>query len=181
MVRKYSADINKQVRCPCRPAAGFGASTPGATRQNVMPNMPKPSTRMRRADDFDIQPVGVVPPVVERRGSQHGQRAPDRQPCAQRRARAEDPDRRDSFLPAQPGKYIGWPASRRRTRPKRRRDKSVMWAGVQKVSRPMVSCQEMSHMMPTRDARRGEGKKQSRPKRRRAARAVAGARSAQLV
>jgi hypothetical protein len=25
----------------------------------------------------------------------------------------------------------------------------TMWAGVQKVSRPMVSCQEMSHMMPT--------------------------------
>ena len=45
---------------------------------------------MRRAQDFDIQPVRIMPPVVERRARQHRQRAPDRHPRAQ--GSPESPD-----------------------------------------------------------------------------------------
>ena len=41
-----------------------------------------------RTEDLDVEPVGVVPPVVERRGGEHRDRAPDRHPGPQRRAKS---------------------------------------------------------------------------------------------
>ena len=53
---------------------------------------------MRRADDLHIEPVGIVPPIVERRGSDHRRRAPHRHPCSQRRACAKEMNRCGALL-----------------------------------------------------------------------------------
>ena len=45
---------------------------------------------VRRADDLDVEAVGIVPPVVERRRSDHGDAAPGRQKRAQRPAESPD-------------------------------------------------------------------------------------------
>ena len=39
---------------------------------------------MRRADDFDVEPVGIVPPVIEGRRCDHHQRSPNAHPRAER-------------------------------------------------------------------------------------------------
>src|SRR2546422_96466 len=46
--------------------------------------------RVRRADDLDVQPIGVVPPIVERGGGDHRDRAPDADPGAE--GSAEPPE-----------------------------------------------------------------------------------------
>src|SRR6185295_1524492 len=43
-------------------------------------------------EDLDVQAVGVVPPIVERRRGEHGDGAPDRHPGAERRAEAPEAD-----------------------------------------------------------------------------------------
>ena len=45
---------------------------------------PEREHHVRRAHDLDVEPVGVVPPVVERGRGDHHERAPDRDPGAQR-------------------------------------------------------------------------------------------------
>src|SRR6202041_141074 len=47
---------------------------------------------VRRAEDFNVQAVGVVPPVVEGSGSQHGGAAPGGDECARRAVKAPDFD-----------------------------------------------------------------------------------------
>ena len=103
---------------------------------------------VRRAEDLDVEPVGVVPPVVERRRGQHRDAAPGGDERAERPAEAPDPHR--SFAQRRSGCRTWWrgSGSRRRCRPARRTDRYPMWAGVQKVSRPMERCQEMSQWMP---------------------------------
>ena len=54
---------------------------------------PQEKHGMGRADDLDIQPIGVVPPVVERGGGQHGEAAPGADERAQRPIEPEDADR----------------------------------------------------------------------------------------
>ena len=49
---------------------------------------------MRRADDLDVEPVRVVPPVVERRGDEHCAAAPGRDEGANRAGKTPDPDAR---------------------------------------------------------------------------------------
>src|SRR5689334_14216677 len=44
---------------------------------------------MRRADDFYVQSVGFMPPVVEGRGSEHGAAAPRGNKSSQRRAESQ--------------------------------------------------------------------------------------------
>src|SRR5262245_32082478 len=39
---------------------------------------------MRRADDFDIETIGIMPPVVERRRRQHRNATPNGDPCPER-------------------------------------------------------------------------------------------------
>src|SRR5688500_12600273 len=43
-------------------------------------------------EDFDIQTVGVMPPVVERCRGEHGERTPDRNPGSKRRAKTPQPN-----------------------------------------------------------------------------------------
>ena len=45
---------------------------------------------VRRADDLDVQPVGVVPPVVEGGGREHRERPPDAHPGPKRRAESPE-------------------------------------------------------------------------------------------
>ena len=49
---------------------------------------------VRRAEDLDVQAVGVVPPVIEGRGSQHGGAAPGGDEGAERPAESPDLDGR---------------------------------------------------------------------------------------
>ena len=48
---------------------------------------------MRRADEFYVEPVGVVPPVVEGRGGEHSHAAPASEEDAERTVQAEEADR----------------------------------------------------------------------------------------
>ena len=45
---------------------------------------------MRRTDDFDVEAVSIVPPVIERRGSEHGNAAPGSDERAQRSAESKN-------------------------------------------------------------------------------------------
>ena len=47
---------------------------------------------VRRADDADVEAVGVVPPVVEGRRRQHGHAAPRADERAKRTRESPDPD-----------------------------------------------------------------------------------------
>ena len=49
--------------------------------------------RVGRGDDLDVEAVGVVPPVIERRGGEHGDAAPCCDEGAEGSAKAEDVDR----------------------------------------------------------------------------------------
>ena len=53
---------------------------------------------MRGADDLDVEPVGVVPPIIERGRRQHRERAPHADPCAEWRTEAPEPDRARTLL-----------------------------------------------------------------------------------
>ena len=50
--------------------------------------------RMRQADDFDVEAVGVMPPVVERRRREHREAAPRRHEASERSAKSPDRDAR---------------------------------------------------------------------------------------
>ena len=52
----------------------------------------RPQHDVRRAQDLDVQAVGVVPPVVEGRRYDHRQRAPDADPGPERSAEAPERD-----------------------------------------------------------------------------------------
>ena len=103
---------------------------------------------VRRADDLHVEAVRVVPPVVERRRRQHRERAPDADPCAERRAESPEADRRARLRrrPGECGRQRD--DSRRSGRRPRRPGRWPMCAGVQNVSRPIVRCHEMSHITP---------------------------------
>ena len=49
--------------------------------------------RVRRAQDFHIHSVSIVPPIVERSRNEHGERAPNRHPCAKGTTKTPEPDR----------------------------------------------------------------------------------------
>ena len=51
-----------------------------------------PEHRMRQADDFDVEAVGVVPPVVEGRRGEHREAAPRRHETSERSAKAPHRD-----------------------------------------------------------------------------------------
>ena len=55
---------------------------------NCTPTIPSDQQDVRRAQNLHIEPVGVVPPVVERRRSDHGDAAPRRDERPQRPAEA---------------------------------------------------------------------------------------------
>src|SRR5229473_1928167 len=48
---------------------------------------------MRRTDDLHVEPVGSMPPIVERRRGEHGDAAPRRNERAQRSAESPQRDR----------------------------------------------------------------------------------------
>ena len=51
---------------------------------------PEREHRVRRAHDLHVEPVGVVPPVVEGRRRDHREASPDAEPGAERTAKAPD-------------------------------------------------------------------------------------------
>jgi len=84
-----------------------------------------------------------MPPVIERRGSQHGAAAPGGDESAQRRAKAEDVHRVATVVTvAAERSPHDHPGRAKSAQHRAKLDKQV--GGVQKLSRPMVSCQEMS-------------------------------------
>ena len=67
---------------------------------------------MGRTQDLDIESVGVVPPVVERSGGEHRDRAPDRHPRPEGRAKSPHAHRAPDFgAGAGKGRPQGQPAA----------------------------------------------------------------------
>ena len=104
---------------------------------------------VRRAEDLHVQAVGVVPPVVEGRGGDHGDSAPGGDERAQRSAEAPDLDGAIAqAATAIEGRGEDQIAARR-CPPARRISESQCAQASRNVSRPMERCQEMSQCMPT--------------------------------
>ena len=144
---KDAADVNK------KPIAQgvVGAiliRQPEQQRAEIDAQHPETEEGMRRADDLDIETVGIVPPVVERRRREHGDRAPHYDPRAERRARPEDAHGGGTLPRAgEKGVPKGQPSAHAAAEEAAEVNGQV--GGVQNVSRPMVMCQEISQIMPT--------------------------------
>ena len=82
---------------------------------------PEGEDHVGRAHDLHVEPVGVVPPVVEGGRRDHDERAPDGDPGAQRSAESPEPHRLGALRARSRRRWCAAPASRSSRRRRWRR------------------------------------------------------------